>query len=76
MVFSSKIFLFYFLPAVLAGYYLLRKHRTLSNLFLTVVSLGFYAWGEPIWIAAMIVSSWVNYYCARRMVRTKFLPSP
>ena len=30
MVFSSKIFLFYFLPAVLAGYYLLKKNRTLS----------------------------------------------
>ncbi|MBQ9950607.1 MAG: MBOAT family protein [Clostridia bacterium] len=62
MVFSSKIFLFYFLPAVLAGYYLLKKSRTLSNLFLTVVSLLFYAWGEPKFVLIMmgsIVMNWV-----------------
>jgi len=61
MVFSSKIFLFYFLPAVLAGYYLLRKHRTLSNLFLTVVSLGFYAWGEPRFVLVMMASIAANW---------------
>ena len=43
MVFSSKIFLFFFLPAVLTGYFLLRKHRRASNLFLTLASLIFYA---------------------------------
>ena len=62
MVFSSKIFLFYFLPAVLAGYYLLKKNRTLSNLFLTVVSLLFYAWGEPRFVLVMmgsIVANWL-----------------
>ena len=62
MVFSSKIFLFYFLPAVLAGYYLVRKNRKLSNLFLTLVSLLFYAWGEPKFVLVMmgsIVANWV-----------------
>ena len=62
MVFSSKIFLFYFLPAVLLGYYLVRKNRKLSNLFLTLVSLLFYAWGEPKFVLVMmgsIVANWV-----------------
>ena len=61
MVFSSKIFLFYFLPAVLAGYYLLKRSRTLSNLFLTMVSLGFYAWGEPRFVLVMMASIVVNW---------------
>lgn len=61
MVFSSKIFLFYFLPAVLAGYYLLKRNRTLSNLFLTVVSLIFYAWGEPKFVLVMMGSIVVNW---------------
>ena len=61
MVFSSKVFLFYFLPAVLAGYYLLKKNRTLSNLFLTVVSLVFYAWGEPKFVLVMMASILMNW---------------
>ena len=61
MVFSSKIFLFYFLPAVLAGYYLLKRSRKLSNLFLTLVSLLFYAWGEPKFVLVMMGSIVVNW---------------
>ena len=61
MVFSSKIFLFYFLPVVLGGYYLIRKNRALSNLFLTVVSLGFYAWGEPRFVLVMMASIVMNW---------------
>ena len=61
MVFSSKIFLFYFLPAVLGGYYLLKKNRTLSNLFLTLISLLFYAWGEPRFVLVMMGSIAANW---------------
>jgi len=70
MVFSSLTFLLYFLPIVLILYFVRRDIRWRNGVLLAA-SLFFYAWGEPIWIAAMIVSSWVNYYCARRMVRTK-----
>lgn len=62
MVFSSKIFLFFFLPFVLTVYYLIRRHRKLSNLFLTVMSLIFYAWGEPKFVLVMmgsIVANWL-----------------
>ena len=46
MVFSGIPFLFYFLPAALALYYLVPWK--LKNLVLLVVSLIFYAWGEPV----------------------------
>ena len=45
MSFSSTIFLFFFFPITVIGYYLIRSE--LKNLFLLVASLLFYAWGEP-----------------------------
>ena len=61
MVFSSKVFLFYFLPIVLIGYYLLKRNRKASNLFLTLMSLLFYAWGEPKFVFVMIASIAANW---------------
>lgn len=59
MVFSSTIFLFFFLPLTLMGYYILpRKGR---NTFLLLVSLFFYAWGEPNFILVMLFSIFMNY---------------
>ena len=49
MVFSSTIFLFLFLPITLLGYYLLNP--SYRNVFLLIVSLAFYAWGEPRFVA-------------------------
>lgn len=45
MVFSSLLFLFRFLPAVLILYYI--APRKLRNVILLLFSLFFYAWGEP-----------------------------
>jgi alginate O-acetyltransferase complex protein AlgI len=64
MLFSSIIFLFYFLPIVLLLYYILRRFRTLKNILLLVVSLFFYAWGEPKFILIMITSIICNYIFA------------
>jgi alginate O-acetyltransferase complex protein AlgI len=62
MVFSSSIFLFFFLPAVLFGYYVLfRKSRRWQNILLTFASLFFYAWGEPIFVIIMIGSICINW---------------
>jgi len=59
LVFSSAAFLFAFLPLTLAGYYFLpRKFR---NVFLTMMSLLFYAWGEPKFVLIMILSILMNY---------------
>ena len=61
MVFSDIDFLFFFLPCVLAGYYIIRKNRKYSNLFLTAASLLFYAWGEPVFVFVMMASIVVNW---------------
>lgn len=59
MIFSSLLFLFRFLPAVLLCYYLVP--RSLRNLVLFLFSLLFYAWGEPVYIVLMLVSILVSY---------------
>lgn len=59
MVFSSTIFLFMFLPATLLGYYLIRHE--LRNVFLLLMSLLFYAAGEPKFVFVMLLSIVANY---------------
>ena len=59
MVFSSIVFIFYFLPLVLLFYYL--SPNKLRNFTLLVFSLIFYAWGEPIFILIMLFSSISDY---------------
>ena len=54
MVFSSITFLFFFLPAVLLGYYLVP--RRWRNALLVVASLGFYTWGAG-WIVLVLLGS-------------------
>ena len=61
MVFSSIEFLFYFLPVVLAGYYLLKRWRGAANVFLSVMSLGFYAFGAPKFFPVMMGSIAANW---------------
>lgn len=59
MVFSSLVFLFYFLPIALLSYYI--TPRKLRNTVLLIISLLFYGWGEPIYILIMIFSFTVDY---------------
>ena len=60
MVFSSIIFLFFFLVAVLAIYFLTPGIR-IKNFVLMVFSLLFYAWGEGELVILMVLSSLFNY---------------
>lgn len=60
MVFSSVLFLLYFLPVTLILYFILPKRA--RNLALFVVSLIFYAWGEPLYISIMLFSTFFDYY--------------
>lgn len=59
MVFSSTIFLFLFLPAVLLLNFLLK--RQYRNFFLLIASLFFYAWGEGILVLLMLFSIGTNF---------------
>lgn len=62
MLFSTKIFLFIFLPVVLFIYYTIcRKNLKLKNLFLFIASLIFYGWGEYRFVFVMIISIFLNW---------------
>ena len=52
--FLQSLSLFYFFPAVLLVYFLLPVK--LRNLWLLVVSLFFYGWGEPKYVALMVAT--------------------
>ena len=63
MVFSSFTFLFCFFPLII-GIYFLSKNRVYRNLVLLIVSLIFYACGEPIYVLLMILSTMNDFYHA------------
>lgn len=69
MLFSSTVFLFAFLPAVLILYYI--APRKVRNLILFVFSLVFYAWGEPVYVLLMIASTIVAYITGLLADKTK-----
>ena len=64
MVFSSPLFLFAYLPALLAVYFAVpARARTARNAVLLAFSLGFYACGEPKFVFVMLASIALNYGC-------------
>ena len=70
MVFSSLTFLLVFLPLLYILYFV-RSSVRWRNGVLLVMSLLFYGWGEPLWILAMLVSTFANFFCARALTRTE-----
>jgi len=63
MVFSSLVFLCIFLPVTLILYHMLRDNRW-KNILLIIVSLMFYAYGEPVYVFLMLGSVLMNYISA------------
>ncbi len=59
MVFSSLIFIIFFLPIFLIIYYLVPNK--IKNIILLIFSLIFYAWGEPLYILLLLFIAFVNY---------------
>jgi alginate O-acetyltransferase complex protein AlgI len=59
MVFSSHVFIFYFLPLVLAVYYLLPLRG--KHVALTLFSYVFYGWANPWFILLMIFQTVVDW---------------
>jgi D-alanyl-lipoteichoic acid acyltransferase DltB (MBOAT superfamily) len=64
VVFSSPTFLFVYLPLAFGLYFGVRRMAA-KNLVLLLLSLGFYAWGEPVMVAVMLGSIGFNYLAAR-----------
>ena len=73
MVFTSHLFVFYFLPAVLAAYFLLPQRR--RNAFLTLASYVFYGWWDPWFVLLMLASTLVDYRCGRAVAAPGASPS-
>lgn len=69
MLFSSIPFLFYFLPLVLAVYFLVPWK--LKNAVLLLSSLFFYGWGEPRYVFLMIASIMLFYVCGLLIEKAK-----
>ena len=73
MVFSSMTFLVIFLPSILLLYYNPFLHsRILKNTILMVASIGFYAWGEPIYVWIMVLSIIANAIFGLLIEKVKF----
>ena len=74
MVFSSLFFLFVFLPLNLIVYHLMPSIRS-KNIVMTIFSLIFYAWGEPVYVLlllSMSFSDWaLSNYIGRQEHRSK-----
>lgn len=62
MLFSSLVFLTGFLPIVIFLYYtIFRFNRSVQNVFLLLISLFFYGWGEPGFVFVLLCSVVVNW---------------
>ncbi|MBE9546385.1 MAG: MBOAT family protein [Proteobacteria bacterium] len=71
MVFSSQIFLFYFLPLTLAVYYgLPRRGRHLA---LTLLSYGFYGWANPLFVVMLLTSTLISYVCGLKIAGERLI---
>ena len=68
MVFTTYIFLFYFLPVVLIIYYSLPFRW--RNTFLTFASYVFYGWWEPWFVLLMMFSTVLDYCCGKIITAT------
>jgi len=63
MVFTTYIFVFYFLPLVLLIYYALPQASRWRNGFLLLASYAFYGWWNPWYIFLMLFATVANYAC-------------
>ena len=69
MLFSSNVFLYFYIPIVLLLYYVLpRKAR---NPVLFAVSLFFYGWGEPVYMLLMVATIGLNFVCGALIEKKK-----
>ena len=59
MVFSSHLFVFYFLPLALLVYYMLPRRG--KHLGLTILSYVFYGWANPMFVFLMLGSTLIDY---------------
>ena len=67
MVFSSHLFLFWFLPVALCIYYAVRG-RT-RHAVLTLLSYIFYGWTNPLFVLLLFLSTLIDYCCGLYIIQ-------
>ena len=69
MVFSSIVFLLYFLPAFLITYYFADKKY--KNIVILLFSIFFYSWGAPKFIFVILATTFIDFHLVKWMSQTK-----
>ncbi len=76
MLFNSQVFLFAFLPATLAGFFLAgRFGRGPAGLWLVAASFVFYAWWNPAFLPVLLVSIAFNFLVSEAIGRLESRPA-
>lgn len=70
MVFSSSLFLLYFLPVFLLFYHLFRN-TAYKNWVILIASIFFYAWGAPKFVFVVVGSVILDFYIIQAMYQSK-----
>ena len=72
MLFNSPIFIFIFLPLVLAGFYGTSRvfGREVAIVWLVLASLFFYGWWNPVYLLLMMASILANFSFGYLLPRT------
>lgn len=73
MVFSTHIFVFYFLPLFLLVYYALP--RGLRNAWITLASYVFYGWWQPWFVGLMLFTTCMDFIWGKVITRPGAIPS-
>ncbi len=72
MVFSSILFLLYFLPIFLVVYQFLSKTES-KNLWILLASIFFYSWGAPWFVFILISSTILDFHLVKQMYNCRDL---
>ena len=72
MVFSSHLFLLYFLPTALLVYYALPRRG--RHLALALLSYTFYGWANPLFVVLLLASTVVDYACGLAIAASASAP--
>ena len=72
MLFNSLPFIFLFLPVVLTGFFILgRRSPVAAAAWLTLASLFFYGWWNPVYVGLLVLSMVFNYRMGLGIVQAR-----
>ncbi|HHF7367985.1 TPA: MBOAT family protein [Legionella bozemanae] len=73
MLFTTPIFLFFFLPIFISLYYLCPAYGEWRNLFALMGSIVFFSWGEPVYVFLLLAFVYFDYLLSKAISETSAL---